>query len=271
MEIYRLQNMADRQGSGWEKERNFSYVSVVIQRHGVAQPDAQGAKTMKRLMGAAVMMAIFIVAGCKMNVTADLYSTDLRAVEAGTAGLTTPGTMAFEVPGADKCNEHAANISEIMEGVVSNFAPRGCEKDGAETFLLADTQMPLLPQGTDWQNPDALFSLLVMPRRNTDHVVVAVVMNLRKYRRLLARMKEKFHQSIDLASSKVVLVLNNDERNTIRFSVRDSFLNGDPIHGEQEFELGRRHKAEIRLSNVTTAYLVKKGIARGIALRGTRY
>ena len=34
------------------------------------------------------LLALAAVAGCKLNLTADVYSTDLRAVMAGTAGIT---------------------------------------------------------------------------------------------------------------------------------------------------------------------------------------
>ena len=229
---------------------------------------SRGLTRISRLAGAALALAL--LAGCKMNLTADIYSTDLRDAMAGTTDLTTPATMAFEVPGTDKCAEHTAKISEIMDGVVSEFAPRGCEKDGTDSFLFADMQILILTSEAEWQNQNALFGLLLIEGKNPDDIGVAVVMNLEKYRTLLARMKEKFHQTIDLASSKVVLVINNDERNPIAFAVRDAFTNAEPIHGERDFELNRRHKAKIRLSNVATAYLAKAGVAGGFVLRGKK-
>ena len=80
-------------------------------------------------------------------------------------------------------------------------------------------------------------------------------------------MKKEFHQTIDLAASKVILILNSDDRGTIRFGVRDVFVNADPVHGEKDFELVRRRKVEIRLSDVATAHLAKVGFSAGIVLR----
>ena len=80
-------------------------------------------------------------------------------------------------------------------------------------------------------------------------------------------MKEKFHQTVDLSTSKVTLVFNNDERNAVTFVVRNAFVNAEPVHVEREYKLERRHKANIRLSNVATAYLAKEGVAGGFTLR----
>ena len=55
--------------------------------------------------------------------------------------------------------------------------------------------------------------------------------NLNSIKVLTARMKDKFHQTIDLASSKISLVLNNDERGDVSFAASDVFVNSDPVHG----------------------------------------
>ena len=89
------------------------------------------------------LLALAAVAGCKLNLTADVYSTDLRAVMAGTAGITSPATMAFQVPDVEKCDEHTASIREIMVGVLEDFTPKGCKSESMDSFLLADTQMPI--------------------------------------------------------------------------------------------------------------------------------
>ena len=213
---------------------------------------------------AAAVVAIGVTAGCEINLTADIYTTDLRDAVAGTEGLTAPATMAFQVPGTDDCDEHAAQIAEIMEGVVSDFSPKGCESIEMNSFLLVDTQMPIVASEEAWNKSDALFGLLAI--KKDDHIAVNVVMNLDKYGTLTARMKDKFYQTIDLASSKFSLVVNNDERGDISFAASDVFVNSDPVHGSETYSLQRRHRAEIRLSNVASAYLAKHGGAAGFAL-----
>ena len=213
---------------------------------------------------AAAAVAIGVTAGCQINLTADVYTTDLRDAVAGTEGLTAPATLAFQVPSTDDCDEHAAQISEIMEGVVSDFSPKGCESVEMNSFLLSDTQIPIVASEEAWEESDSLFGLVAL--KKDDHIAVIVAMNLDKYGTLSARMKDKFHQTIDLGSSKISLVLNNDERGDISFGASDVFVNSEPVHGRETYSLQRRQRVEIRLSNVASAYLAKHGGATGFAL-----
>ncbi len=210
-------------------------------------------------------LVVCLTAACKMNLTTDVYSTDLWDTAVGSEGLTAPATMAFEVPGTDDCDEHTAEISEIMSGVVNEFNPRGCERDGMESFLLADTQVPILDSFSAWDSSDALFGIVVTEIE--DAISADMFMNLDKYGLLTERMNDKFYQSVDLATSAVIIVLNNDSRGSIEFSVNGVFVNGEPVLTQSTFQLERRHKAEIKFSNVATAYLAKHGSLGGVVLR----
>ena len=217
---------------------------------------------------AAIFVAIGVTAGCQINLTADIYTTDLRDAVAGTEGLTAPATMAFQIPSTDDCDEHTVEISKIMEGVVSDFSPKGCESVEMNSFLLSDTQIPILDSKEAWSQSDSLFGLIAS--KNDDQIAVIVVMNLDKYGTLTARMKDKFHQTINLRSSKISLVLNNDERGDISFGASDVFVNSEPVHARERYSLQRRQRAEIRLSNVASAYLAKHGSATGFVLAEDR-
>ena len=212
-------------------------------------------------------LALALVTGCKMNLTSDLYSSDLRAVRAGEKGLASPATMAFEIPSTKECDEYTSKIQEIVSGVLKNFVPKGCMREDMESFLTADTQIPIFDSLDAWRKADALFGILLVDRPDPEHIGVAITLNIEKYKVLTDRMNDKFHQTLDLAESKITLVVNNDERKAIAFAVRDAFVNSAPIHGESEFTVERRHKADIRLSNVVTAFLEQKGIAGGFTLR----
>ena len=222
------------------------------------------ARMLKLIASAAVLI---LAVGCKINLTADIYSSDLRDVAAGTVGLTAPATMAFQVPGADDCAEHTIKITELMTGIMP-ITPRGCESVEMESFLLADIQVPVLNSEKAWIDSDALFGLLVNKLTDSEDIGVLVAMNVEKYGLLAQRTSEKFHQRINLAESRVTLILNNDQRSTLSFSTKEVFVNAEPAHGVHEHELARRHKAELRLSNVATAYLAKRGAASVFVLKG---
>ena len=216
---------------------------------------------------AAAVLALALVTGCKMNLTTDLYSSDLRAVKTGADGIASPAAMAFEIPSTKKCDEYTAKIQEIVAGILKDFVPKGCKSENMNSFLVADTQIPIFNTLDAWKKTDVLFGILLIERPDPEHIGVAITLDTEKYKVLTDRMNDKFHQTLDLAESKITLVLNNDERSPITFAVRDTFVNAVPVHGESEFTVERRHKADIRLSNVVAAFLEQKGIAEGFTLR----
>lgn len=216
----------------------------------------------------ATLLALVALAGCKLNLVADVYSSDLRASMAGETDLSSPATLAFQIPSTDDCDEHTASIREIMAGILSDFTPKGCESEGMESFLFADTQMPIFNSQEAWQKADTLFGLLAVTKPDAEDIGLFVMLETAKYEILTSRLQEKFHQTVNLSTSQVELILNNDERGDIKFSARDAFVDSHTAHGEFEYTLARRHKATIKLSNVATTHLARTGWAAGFTLRG---
>ena len=213
-----------------------------------------------------VVALAFVASGCKMNLAAEVYLSDIVGARASPEVLTTPATMAFQIPGIDECAEHTAKIESIMAGVVTEFHPKGCERVDSDAFLLADTQIPLLVSDSQWQEADALFGLFVLAMETGD-IGVALVMNVTKYEVLTGRLNDEFHQSVDLGASKITLTLRNDLRTTASFMVEGVFLDGAPVIALTTSELERRHNAEIRFSNVATTHLARHGSAGGFRLK----
>ena len=220
---------------------------------------------MKQLSYAAMTLVLFLV-GCKTDVTIEVFSSDLRAVSTeNRADMMTPMTMAIEIPSTDKCDEYGARIADVMKGLVHDFAPQGCKRNGMDSRLLAAFQVPLKPSMEAWKKAPSLFGVTVGDAESA--IRVAVVLSLEKYDLLTKRMRAEFHQRINLAESKVTVVLNNDERTPLTIYTGGVFLNKDPVHAGREFNLKRRGKAVIELSNVSSAFLAKHGHAGVVVLK----
>ena len=76
-----------------------------------------------------------------------------------------------------------------------------------------------------------------------------------------------FFQKLDLSTSEITVVLNNDEQNTREYLARGVFLDGKPVYDSKVFALERRHKVEIELSNVGASYLEEHGAVAVLALK----
>lgn len=216
------------------------------------------------LLGTA--MILLVVIGCELNITSDVYVSDLREVAKNqTTGLTTPATIAIQIPSTDKCDEYAKRLSEIMTGILLEFTPKTCKQDGMTSYLHSDSQVPLIGSEKAWRQSNSLFGVLVESQPD-GNILVTIASNSTKFKVLNGRVNDEFHQKLDLSDSKITLVLNNDERNTITYLVGGVFLNGQPIYYDEEFTLKRRHTAEIELSNVGASYLEKNEFAAPLML-----
>jgi hypothetical protein len=218
--------------------------------------------TLKSMMLAG---SIFVLAGCKMNMEADLYSSDLRAVADGDQEITTPATLFLPVSNTDKCAEETAKIAAIMQGIVDPFQPKGCERHGMDSYLLADLQLPVVDSADAWEQADALFGVISQRSESVSDINVFVMMDVDSYRTLSERVRDEFHQSLDLKESTFTVVLNNDERADMTAIIEHAYVNGQPALNAKA-SAPRREQVTVRLSNVSVEYLGENGFVPAFIL-----
>ena len=222
---------------------------------------------MKRLLIVTLIgSAIFIAIGCKLNMTSDLYISDLQEVAfKDTKQLLTPMTIAIEIPSASECDEYSNKISSMMAGMLIDFTPKGCEQVSMNSYFLANAQMPIVHSFSELKQVDSLFSFVT--EISDDYLGVVLISDLNKYGLLNKRIYDEFFQKLDLSASEITVVLNNDEQNTREYLARGVFLDGKPVYDSKMFALERRHKVEIELSNVGASYLEEHGAVAVLALK----
>ena len=220
------------------------------------------AKPSARLISAAAALAL--LAGCKMNVTSELYTSDIRHVAvSGATDVTTPGTLAIEIPSADKCQEYAERLSRIVGTSVIGFVPKGCERAGMNTFLMASMEIPIVADEHSWRQANSLFATMAYVFDEGEYIIAVLLLDAAEFKSLNDRLSKEFHQRLDLSGSKVAIVLNNDERRDIEIWMNDVFYDGHPIHGFDRAQavLSHRQAAEFVLSNVSIAWMEQEGWA----------
>ena len=212
-----------------------------------------------------IILAILVVAGCKLDITSELYVSDLRLVLENKSELMTPAMIAIDIPSANACDEYTTRVDEIMEGVLEQYETRGCTNEGMESKLLMAVQAPILESSSS----DTLLYIgvrLVEEGEMAGKMAVYVGLDPRRYRLFQERVQNEFYQEIDLKESEVRVTLHNDERAPITYWVVDAFLNGNPVHRRQAFELVRRQTTDIVLSNVGAANLAVEGTSLGLLI-----
>ena len=209
-------------------------------------------------------LAVVMVTGCDMNLTANLYTVDLQEAMSGSSEVEALAQVEIEIPSADSCDEYTTKFTGILHGILDEISPRGCKRKGVESFLLLETRLPVYADPS--QSQDTLFGVLLTKPDNSIHTRVSLQVDTSKFKTLKGRVKDEFHSTLSLSDSVVAIVLHNDHRNVIKFTTSDKFVDGKPVHGNTEFELARRHNATIQLSNVASSYLEMIGNATGFDL-----
>ena len=180
-----------------------------------------------RLTAAALILAG--MAGCKMDVTPELYVSDLRAVVGGETGLTTPATLAIGVGSKENCEKQSDAFAAMLKEMVREFSLRGCEGSGTDVALTASIQIPIVATEEAWKEARTLYGVVV--RAMDERIGVFFLVDPRLYADLNERIKKETYRSIDLDESRVKVVLSNDERREVRFTVNDAYFNGRPVQG----------------------------------------
>ena len=215
-----------------------------------------------------LMVSLLVLAGCKLDMKTEAYVSDLREVAGGATGITTLTTLLIEIPSADECEKYSAQVAGVMQGLMRAFSPRRCEQQGMNSYLVAESQLPFVHSAEAWKQANSLFGVLTAV--SAQDIAITLLMDLQKYEVLNQRMRDEFHQAMDLPGSKLTMVLNNDEREPSEYRTQAVFVDDQPIIEAASFELQRRQKAEIRLSNVSAAYLERNGSAPFFSLKNVK-
>lgn len=204
--------------------------------------------------------ALLALAGCRVDIHADLYSSDIIAAVEGEE-LTTPVVFGIGLP---RCDENAPPLTAALETVVPNIEYIGCERDDFDTLAKYRVPAAIL----DATDPSAmsddmigLFSIVVAKREGAyrigslwssqaaQDVWNALPESLIEYKR--------FDPQPDLRAT-----FNNDLRETIEIGTEDLFLDGKPIPDTTSHTLDRRGQVDLQLSDVSNESFRREGFAR---------
>ena len=129
-----------------------------------------------------------------------------------------------------------------------------------ESYLMANVSLPLVNSNEAWQEVESLFGIVLLAKEG--EISAYMALDRGKYAVLSERMKSELYQELELESSTIKYVLNNDSRKTESFKISDCFLNAEPVAYYKEFTIEHRQRVDVKLSDVQVAYLAKQGAIR---------
>ena len=208
-----------------------------------------------------VPLTLFLAA-CNAHVTGELDLSSLSDFVDGSVDQTAPATLAIQVVDEEDCAKHALKIAETLAGILKDFTPLGCENMQGDSYLMADINIPIIDSFNNWLATDSLLGFWVRST-GSDKLYVEILLDTGKFQAANALSADSHYT---LTNSRITTILNNDGLTSLSFSVSDVFVNSSPVQDEQTFNLERRHKAHIQLSDVAVAKLERSGRAKVLAL-----
>ena len=146
----------------------------------------------------------------------------------------------------------------VLGQFLADAEPKGCDREGMDSFLRIEFSVPILPTDEDWERSKALFGFLVLRKDERDGVVLTL--NVAQYELLTERMSREFPMGpMELRDATIRALVVNDLREPQGFTTWDAFVDGEPFDRDTTFEIERRRRAEIVISNVSAAHLAKHG------------
>ncbi len=211
-----------------------------------------------------LIFAITVLSACDFNVTSDLYTSDLRDVVANeNANLVTLATLKLEMISNEECKKNATQIANLLKGFISKISTRGCVRKDFDTYLVLDADIPIVNGFNSWNQANSLLGIVAVESNMGIDVFFAT--DLDKFEVLNERVSDEFDQSLNIANSDVKLILHSEKQTEI-VTVLSAFVDSRPIE-HTEFELSRRRKIEILLSNVGSAHIESAGYAYAFMLK----
>lgn len=203
---------------------------------------------MKRL---ALIAACVALAGCKTQISTDLFTSDLIAATEGES-VTAPLVIGMESTSQQKCKETAPAILEAVQSKYSDAEFIGCERAEFNTFARFRVQAEVLVFSDSAPTPADAFAIGV--RGDGKAYNVSYLTNPDAARAIWDALPEDMtkYQTYNL-EPRLSAVLNNDLRATVSITTDDVFADGTPIQGTATRDLPRRDQVELRMSDVTNA------------------
>ncbi|MDO6458923.1 hypothetical protein Q4560_15050 [Celeribacter halophilus] len=203
---------------------------------------------MKRIT---LIATCFVLAGCKTQISADLFTSDLIAATEAEAG-TVPLVIGMEASTEQNCKETADTVLVAVQSQFDSAEFIGCEAVDFNTFARFRVQAEIVAYDGDAPSIAAPFSIGV--RREGTAYHVSYLTNPAGARAIWdALPKEMTEYQTYKLEPFLSAVLNNDLRETVRITTDDVYADGVPIQGTATRDLSRRDQVELSMSDVTNA------------------
>lgn len=199
----------------------------------------------------ALIATCIALAGCKTQISTDLFTSDLVAATDGEA-VTAPLVIGMEATSEQKCKESSEPVLTAVQTQFDSAEFIGCDKVDFKTFARFRVQAEIIAYDGDAPDITAPFSIGVRGEGKAYHV--SYLTNPAGARAIWDALPEEMTQYQTYKLEPILsAVLNNDLRETVSITTDDVYADGTPVQGTATRDLPRRDQVELSMSDVTNA------------------
>ncbi len=210
-----------------------------------------------------IFLASFIVFGCKLQISSELYTSDIETVGSGQKKiLMTNAKIKLEMPSENECIEKGGEIINILNEYFYDVENGKCITEGFDNYLIVDTKIPIMlyEEDTFQENfPEkGFFSLLIYDLQGSYTLAPFIEQN--RFLQFNSLFEEKFFEKIDADDLTLMFSVRNDSRKNIKVVGSSVYINGSPFPNSGQVILENRQNAEFLMSKISTEYIYSEGI-----------
>lgn len=210
---------------------------------------------------AGLLLALALLAACRMNSQHEVFLSDVRDVAAGTQpGAEFESTLRTQFPTSDRCEQYRQRVREIFARYQDGVSEGRCVNSERFVDLVFSAKGRLIRHGAGPIPPNTLFALAAGPGATPGTVNIVGLLDRTRLAQIQAEIRaidfDTSRQSI--TAEGITLVLHNDTAGVAQLRGPAAFVNGEPapIVGA---EIARRGRLELRVSDVAAAQINRTG------------
>lgn len=204
-------------------------------------------------------LGVLALAGCKVNLSTNLYSSDLLAVLESGKALKVEGELKFSVPSKKQLDEKGPQMKAIIGEYFTIQGDILHEKQGMDNFAIVKVELPLMKYSKTPQSNTPLYFMVGADNRPGYSAALVYGVDRKALDKALRAIRDKFMMGPAAEDISVTVNLHNDLRGDLKFQVAICYIDDDPTPSPKIFTLARRKSVRIRVAKVASDYAVKNG------------
>jgi predicted metalloprotease len=215
--------------------------------------------------------------GCKTEIQTQLYVSDIEAATKDTTPSSLETTLTAFGPGlAKNCDKAWAELNAIVGKYFPAPKLQGCKGLGMEDAIIIGTTINLLPDSIE--KPASCGDAVCMAVRQQDGFQdwkgkrhkewsVRFIADPKALQSLDADLKKtRMTASLDFSKVSARINLRNDKRQDVPVIAKGVFWGGKAVPGQDKVLLEKRRDAEVGLSDVHVAHLLRSGSTEPLSI-----